>query len=280
MNLEIIRSVEGIRKRVAELKRNDKTVALVPTMGGLHEGHLSLVKKAKEVADIVVVSIFINPKQFNNPDDLKTYPSDEEADLKNIDLQGANIAFIPSLHEMYPEDFATDVKVTAGINILCDAHRPGHFGGVATVVTKLFLQVGADFACFGEKDYQQLFIISRLVEDLNIPIKIIPTTTVREKDGLAMSSRNARLNDDDRRLAHKLHQAMQEVKTKTRNDITIKAACDAAWEALEADGKFKIEYFEVRCGKKMVLMETLSDDCRLFAAAWLGGVRLIDNIKI
>jgi pantoate--beta-alanine ligase len=280
MSLEIIRTVDGIRKRVAEQKIRGKTIALVPTMGGLHEGHLSLITKAKEVADFVVVSIFINPKQFNNPDDLKTYPSDEDADLKSIADQGADTAFIPSVDEMYPQEFATDVKVTAGINILCDAHRPGHFGGVATVVTKLFLQVGADFACFGEKDFQQLFIISRLVEDLNIPIKIIPTATVREKDGLAMSSRNARLSEDDRRLAPKLQEAMQEVKLNTRNGMTIKAACKSAWKALEAEGNFKVEYFEVRCGKNMVLMENLSDDCRLFAAAWLGGVRLIDNIKI
>ncbi len=280
MNLEIIRTVEDIRARVQQLKRDGKTVALVPTMGGLHEGHLSLIAKAKEVADFVVVSIFINPKQFNNPDDLETYPSDEDADLRSIHEQGANIAFIPPVEEMYPTGFATDVKVTAGINILCDAHRPGHFSGVATVVTKLFLQVGADYACFGEKDFQQLFIISRLVEDLNIPIKIIPTPTVREKDGLAMSSRNARLSKDDRRLAPQLQEAMQAVKKNTYKGMSIKEACQDAWSTLEKDGNFKIEYFEVRCGKKMVLMEELSNDCRLFAAAWLGGVRLIDNIKL
>ena len=280
MTVEIIRTIEAIRARVAELKKNNKTVCLVPTMGGLHEGHLSLITKAREVADHVVVSIFINPKQFNNPDDLETYPSNEEDDLASITKEGADVAFIPSVREMYPEEFATDVKVTAGIDILCDAHRPGHFGGVATVVTKLFLQVGADYACFGEKDYQQLFIIKRLVADLNIPIKIVPAPTVREKDGLAMSSRNQRLSRADRNIAPQLHQAMQSVKDNIHSGLKIKQACETAWKILETEGHFKVEYLEVRCGEKMVLMDEPGSSCRLFAAAWLGGVRLIDNIRI
>lgn len=280
MSAEIIRHVKGIHARVAELKKDNKIVCLVPTMGGLHEGHLSLITKAREVADHVVVSIFVNPKQFNNPDDLKTYPSNEKDDIKSIEKEGADLVFIPSVEEMYPEEFATDVKVTAGIDILCDAYRPGHFGGVATVVTKLFLQVGADFACFGEKDYQQLFIIERLVADLNIPIKIIPAPTVREKDGLAMSSRNARLNKSDRKLAPELHATMQKIKNDIHAGKDIKTACAENWKKLEADGNFKVEYLEVRCGKKMVLMAELGSECRLFAAAWLGGVRLIDNIKL
>jgi pantoate--beta-alanine ligase len=280
MSVEIIRDVTGIRARVAELKKNNKTVCLVPTMGGLHAGHLSLIAKAREVADHVVVSIFVNPKQFNNPDDLKTYPSNEEDDVKSIAKEGADLVFIPSVEEMYPQEFATEVKVTAGIDILCDAHRPGHFGGVATVVTKLFLQVGADYACFGEKDYQQLFIIERLVDDLNIPIKIIPAPTVREKDGLAMSSRNARLKKADRKLAPKLHKTMQKIKDDIHNGVDIETACAANQQKLESNGDFKVEYLEVRCGKKMVLMKELGSECRLFAAAWLGGVRLIDNIKL
>jgi len=280
MNVEIIRDVDGIRARVKELKKSNKTVCLVPTMGGLHAGHLSLISKAKDVADYVVVSIFVNPKQFNNPDDLETYPSNEEADIKSITQEGADLIFIPSGEEMYPQEFATDVKVTAGIDILCDAHRPGHFDGVATVVTKLFLQVGADFACFGEKDYQQLFIIKRLVDDLNIPIKIIPAPTVREKNGLAMSSRNERLNKSDRKLAPQLQQTMQAAKEDIHNGMSIETACAKNWKELEADGHFKVEYLEVRCGNTMVLMNELSAECRLFAAAWLGGVRLIDNIKL
>lgn len=280
MSVEIIRDVKGVRARVAELKKDNKTVCLVPTMGGLHAGHLSLITKAKEVADHVVVSIFVNPKQFNNPNDLKTYPSNEKDDVNSITKEGADLVFIPSVEEMYPEEFATDVKVTAGIDILCDAHRPGHFGGVATVVTKLFLQVGADFACFGEKDYQQLFIIERLVADLNIPIKIIPAQTVREKDGLAMSSRNARLDLADRKKAPQLHQTMQAIKADIHNGTDIETACAENWKKLEADENFKVEYLEARCGKKMVLMKELGGECRLFAAAWLGGVRLIDNIKL
>ena len=280
MGVEIIRTVKDIRARVQELKKDGSTVCLVPTMGGLHAGHLSLITKAKEVADHVIVSIFINPKQFNNPDDLETYPSNEEQDLESINKQGADIAFIPDVKQMYPSEFATDIKVTAGINILCDAHRPGHFDGVATVVTKLFLQIGADFACFGEKDYQQLFIIKRLVKDLNIPIKIIPAPTIREKDGLAMSSRNERLNKSDREIASQLQQAMQDVKQDIHAGISIKQASQKAWQSLEAQGNFKVEYLEVRCGEKMTLMDKPSEGCRLFAAAWLGGVRLIDNIEL
>ncbi len=280
MSVEIIRSVCDIRAHVNKIKNQGKTICLVPTMGGLHAGHLSLITKAKEVADYVIVSIFVNPKQFNNPDDLETYPSNETQDIKSITKEGADIAFIPSAKEMYPEEFATDVKVSAGIDILCDAHRPGHFGGVATVVTKLFLQVGADFACFGEKDYQQLFIIKRLAADLNIPIQIIPAPTIREKDGLAMSSRNARLSKENRNIASQLNEAMQSAKTAIRNGISIEEACIKARSGLEANGDFKVEYFEVRCGEKMVLMNELGSSCRLFAAAWLGDVRLIDNIQL
>ncbi len=280
MKPDVVRTVQEIRKHVQKQKLAGKSVALVPTMGGLHEGHLSLIKKAQEVADYVVVSIFVNPKQFNNPDDLNSYPSDEATDLKNIEKLGADVVFIPSVKEMYPDAFATDVKVSAGIDILCDAHRPGHFGGVATVVTKLFLQVGADFACFGEKDFQQLFIIKRLVADLNIPIKIVPAPTVREEDGLAMSSRNARLSKSDRQIAPQLQAAMQAVKTNLHKGISIEQACKHAWNSLEKDDHFKVEYLEVRCGEKMVLMDKPSEGCRLFAAAWLGGVRLIDNIEI
>ncbi len=280
MALEIIRTVNGIRKRVQKLKQAGKTIALVPTMGGLHAGHLSLISKAKDVADYVVVSIFINPKQFNNPEDLDTYPSNEEADLHNIEKLSADLAFIPNVKEMYPDEFATHVKVTAGIDILCDAHRPEHFAGVATVVTKLFLQVGADFACFGEKDFQQLFIIKRLVKDLNIPITIIPAPTIRENDGLAMSSRNERLGKSERLIAPQLHQIMQETRKQINAGMAIQMACKSAKEELESAKNFKVEYFEVRCGENMTLLETPQSDCRLFAAAWLGSVRLIDNISL
>lgn len=280
MPLEIVRDVSGIRARVSELKKSGKTVALVPTMGGLHAGHLSLIKKAKELADHVVVSIFVNPKQFNNPDDLETYPSDEKRDLENITKEGADIAYVPSVAHMYPENFATDVKVSAGIDILCDAHRPGHFGGVATVVTKLFLQVGPDFACFGEKDYQQLFIIKRLVADLDIPVTIIPCPTIREKDGLAMSSRNERLSLQERKIAPQLNAEMLKAAKMIKKGVGLKEACAIAKQSLEKKGHFKVEYLEVRCGESMKLVDEPGTQCRLFAAAWLGDVRLIDNIEI
>jgi len=280
MNVDIVRTVKDVRERVDRLKSNGKTVALVPTMGGLHEGHLSLITRAREVADHVVVSIFVNPKQFNNPDDLESYPGNEKADLLGIEKMGADIAFIPGVSEMYPQDFATEVKVTAGTGILCDVHRPGHFSGMATVVAKLFLQVGAHYACFGEKDYQQLFIIKRLVTDLNIPVTIIAAPTIREPDGLAMSSRNALLGKDSRKIAPRLQQAMQAARAAILKDGSAKKACEIAWKSLEHDDQFQVEYLEMRCGESMQPMDRPGSACRLFAAAWLDGVRLIDNIKI
>jgi len=280
MNVDIVRTVKDVRERVSRLKSKGKTVALVPTMGGLHEGHLSLITKAREVADHVVVSIFVNPKQFNNPDDLASYPGNEAADLLGIEKMGADIAFIPGVSEMYPSGFGTEVKVTAGTGILCDVHRPGHFSGMATVVAKLFLQVGADYACFGEKDYQQLFIIKRLVTDLNIPVTIIAAPTVREKDGLAMSSRNALLGRESRKIAPRLQRAMQAARTAILKGESANDACQSAWKNLEEENPFKVEYFEMRCGESMLPMDAPGSGCRLFAAAWLDGVRLIDNIKI
>lgn len=280
MTLTVARTVADIRQHVSEMKSEGKTVALVPTMGGLHEGHLSLIAKCREVADYVVVSIFVNPKQFNNEDDFTNYPSNEDKDIESIRAHGADIAFIPSATEMYPDEFATNITVNAAIDILCDAHRPGHFGGVATVVSKLFLQVGANFACFGEKDYQQLFIVKRMVADLNIPIEIIPAPTVREDDGLAMSSRNARLTSENREIAPQLHVAMQKARTSMHEGVSIEDACQTAWKTLESQTPFKIEYLEVRCGESMSLVNELGSQCRIFTAAWLGDVRLIDNIQI
>ncbi len=280
MTIEVVRTISDIRKSVEAARTQGKQTCVVPTMGGLHDGHLSLVKKASEVADFVVVTLFVNPTQFNNPDDFENYPGDEAADLAALSQTKTNMVFAPSPAEMYPQGFSTSVTVEAAGNILCDAHRPGHFDGVATIVTKLFLQTGTDFACFGEKDFQQLFIIQRLVEDLNIPIKIVPVETVRETDGLALSSRNARLTKTERDIAPKLNQEMRTTTEAVRQGTAPAIACEEAKERLQASDDFKVEYLELRSEKTLELVETLDQPARLFAAAWLGDVRLIDNIAV
>lgn len=280
MTLEIVRSIEDIRQRVQEAKAKGKKTCLVPTMGGLHEGHLSLVKKAAEVADLVVVSIFVNPTQFNNPDDFENYPGNEKDDLDALSETATDLVFAPSASEMYPDGFATKVIVTAAENILCDAHRPGHFDGVATIVAKLFLQCPAHYACFGEKDFQQLFIIRQLVRDLNIPIEIVPVETVRETDELALSSRNKRLTKEERKIAPILNQQMQLAAEKIRDGEAITSACNLAIKELNKAGQFKCEYFEIRSADNLQILEEYKKPARMFVAAWLGDVRLIDNIEV
>ncbi len=280
MTIKIIKTVEDIRNAVRTLKAEGKKVALVPTMGGLHAGHLSLVKRAEDIADVVIVSIFVNPKQFNQESDLKEYPGTMEEDLTSLSKTKTNIVYMPSVEEMYPNDFTTLVKVERTNQILCDIYRPGHFAGVSTIVSKLFIQTEADIACFGEKDYQQLRVVRQMAKDLNIPIHIEPVETVREKDGLAMSSRNARLTQEEREIAPLLHQAMQDAAASIRDGETIENACKQAIANLTKSNPFKVEYFEVRSGDDMRLLDNHHPSARLFAAAWLGDVRLIDNIGV
>lgn len=282
MTIEVARSIPEIRNIVAKAKQDGQTVGLVPTMGGLHAGHLSLIERAGSLCDHVVVSVFVNPTQFNRKEDFENYPGNEAEDLKVLSGTCTNSVFAPSATEVYPEGFATSVTVSTGDKILCDAHRPGHFDGVATVVTKLFLQTGADIACFGEKDYQQLFIVKRLVADLNIPIRIEPVPTVRETDGLALSSRNARLTPEERLLAPRLHRALEQVADAVRGGEAASHAIARAQTWLESDNRFDVEYLEMRSGKTLETLERHDeqDEPRVFIAANLGKVRLIDNIGV
>ena len=280
MTIHLVRTVAEIRESVDAARQDGKTTCVVPTMGGLHAGHLSLVEKASQVADYVVVTLFVNPTQFNNPDDFENYPGSETADLETLAKTPTDIVFAPSAAEMYPRGFSTSVTVDAANGILCDAHRPGHFDGVATVVTKLFLQTGTDFACFGEKDFQQLFIIRRLALDLNIPIEIVPVETVREEDGLALSSRNARLNSAERKIAAQLNKAMTRAAQSIRKGIAASEACKREIDQFHETGDFRVEYFEARSEESLEIVETTKNPARLFAAAWLGDVRLIDNIPL
>jgi pantoate--beta-alanine ligase len=228
----------------------------------------------------VIVTIFVNPKQFNNPDDLKKYPRTEAHDLALLEAEGVDVLFAPQPDEVYPEGFATNVTVRGVSEPLEGANRPGHFDGVATVVSKLFGMTQAGRAFFGEKDWQQVQVVQRLVRDLNIPIKIIPCPTIREADGLAMSSRNVRLSAAERAQAPALYAAMQRAATAIRAGGGIEAVLETARAEVLAAGFREIEYLELRDAASLAPVTDLAKPMRMLAAAWLGDVRLIDNIDV
>ena len=273
-------TVEGLRNVVAGWKGAGARVGVVPTMGALHQGHLSLVEAAKANCDRVIVTIFVNPKQFNNPEDLKKYPRDAKRDSSLLSAAGVDLLFAPPPEVVYPEDFATTVSVSGLTSALEGTFRPGHFDGVATVVTKLFLMTGADAAFFGEKDWQQLQIVRRLVRDLNIPTEIVGCPTLRESDGLAMSSRNVRLPSEVRAVAPELHRAMMAAAEAIGAGQAVGDALKAARQAVLAAGFDEVEYLELRDAERLTPLDLLDRPARMLAAAWLGGVRLIDNIDI
>jgi len=277
---EVIRSAAALRDKVSAWKRSGMLVGVVPTMGALHDGHLSLARAARAQSDRVIVTIFVNPMQFNNPEDLKKYPRDEAHDLALLEAEGVDVLFAPGPEEVYPEGFATKVSV-AGVSAPMEgAFRPGHFDGVATVVTKLFGMTQAGRAFFGEKDWQQVQVVERLVRDLNIPIRIIPCPTIREADGLAMSSRNVRLTAEERAVAPALHRSMQAAAEAIRGGGDVAAALEAARAAVLAAGFASVEYLDLRDAETLEVATALDRPARLLAAAVLGEVRLIDNIAV
>jgi pantoate--beta-alanine ligase len=272
------RTVKDLRAQVAEWRKAGETIALVPTMGALHAGHLSLIGIAKGHAGRVVASIFVNPSQFGPREDFKRYPRDEEGDMKKLAEAGVDLVFIPSTDEMYPAGFATKVSLPNLTEDLCGAARPNHFEGVATVVTKLLLQCGPDVAVFGEKDFQQLLVIKRLVRDLNIPVEIIGAPIVREEDGLALSSRNAYLSADERNRAPILHQVLAETAASLANGEGCDAATSAGRFKLEGRG-FRVDYVAVRDPETLApLFGPIKGPARVMGAAFLGATRLIDNV--
>ncbi len=274
-------TVKALRQRVARWRRDKLKVALVPTMGALHEGHLSLVDHANALADRTVVSIFVNPAQFAAGEDLTTYPRDLEGDLAKLSSRKANLVFVPTGEEMYPEGFATSVAVKGPAAVeLEDKHRPHFFTGVATVVAKLLIQAGCDFAVFGEKDYQQLMTVTRMAADLDIATKIVGAPTIRHEDGLAMSSRNAYLSDYERVVAPLLHKTLQETAEELRVSGDVETCLRKARRALNK-ASFRVDYVEARNGETLKkLMGTSDEPIRLLAAASLGKTRLIDNIAV
>ena len=277
---QVIRTAAELQEKVAGWKRSGILVGVVPTMGALHDGHLSLARAARAQSDRVIVTIFVNPKQFNNPDDLKKYPRTEAHDLALLEAEGVDVLFAPQPDEVYPDGFATNVTVRGVSEPLEGANRPGHFDGVATVVSKLFGMTQAGRAFFGEKDWQQVQVVQRLVRDLNIPIKIIPCPTIREADGLAMSSRNVRLSAAERAQAPALYAIMQRAATAIRAGGGIEAVLETARAEVIAAGFREVEYLELRDAETLAQVTDLAKPVRMLAAAWLGDVRLIDNIDV
>jgi len=264
------------------LRASGKSIGFVPTMGYFHEGHLSLMRRAREENDIVVVSIFVNPLQFGPGEDFERYPRDEERDLRLAGDVGVDYAFIPAVEDFYPEDFSTYVEVTGITDGLCGRHRPGHFRGVTTVVAKLFNVVQPTRAYFGKKDYQQLKVIERMVRDLNMPIEIVPCPTVREPDGLAMSSRNEYLSQQERESALSLYRSLklaeQMVKSGERNPETL---IRAMRDLIESQPHVrKIDYIEVVDPETLEPLEEIKGRALIALAVWVGRARLIDNLEV
>lgn len=275
-----IRVLSELRATYGAWRCDGETVGVVPTMGALHQGHLSLVKQAKAACDRVIVTVFVNPKQFNNAEDLDKYPRTEDADAAALAPFDVDVMYLPTPDQIYPDGFSTNVSVSGVSEGLCGAHRPGHFDGVATVVAKLLLQTGADRAFFGEKDFQQLQVVKRLVRDLDIPTEIVGCATVREDDGLALSSRNVRLSEIARNTAPRLYAILQDVADELRRGATAEAATYTAKARIELAGFSEVEYLELRAEDGLAPMTVLDRPARLLVAAWLEGVRLIDNIPV
>jgi pantoate--beta-alanine ligase len=276
----VVRDVAALRALVKAWRAAEQSVALVPTMGALHRGHIRLMETAKTKADRVIATIFVNPTQFGPNEDFAAYPRQEAQDVALLEPAGVNALFAPTPDVMYPPGFATKVTVSGLTDVLCGPFRPGHFEGVATVVTKLLLQALPDMALFGEKDFQQLAVIKRFATDLNIPVSIEGVPTVREADGLAMSSRNAYLTPEERKIAPALYAAL----TKAAQSIAaggdpLATTAQAKNDVLKA-GFRSIDYIDARNGTTLAQLNPGESGGRVFAAAYLGRARLIDNLAI
>ena len=278
--VQIVRESLALNLALSEWVADGERIAFVPTMGALHEGHLALVARAKALAERAVVSIFVNPLQFNDRSDLERYPRDEETDLAKLEGAACDLVWLPSASDLYPEGFATMVRV-AGISERWEGeHRPGHFDGVATVVAKLFGEVVPNVAVFGEKDFQQLVVIRRMATDLGLCDEIVGVPTVREADGLALSSRNAHLSPDERERAVGLHRALRNARSSIVAGQPIAAALGEGRNALLLAGFSRIDYFALVDGATLEPLERRRPGARLIAAAIIGTTRLIDNLAL
>jgi pantoate--beta-alanine ligase len=277
----IAETISDLRMRVAAWRKDSARVGLVPTMGALHEGHLSLVREARARTEHVVVSIFVNPAQFAPHEDFDRYPRNMDDDLAKLAATGAvDAVFAPSIGEMYPQGFASRIEVGGPSAGLETDFRPHFFGGVATVVAKLLIAAMPDIAMFGEKDYQQLLVVRRLTDDLELPIEIVGGTIVREADGLAMSSRNAYLKPDERRVAAKLNLILKDVAARARRGGSIVSAETLGKAALFEAAFNSVDYVAIRDATTLEKIETLDRPARVLAAAKIGATRLIDNMAV
>lgn len=278
--MQIIRQLGPLRDALAEFRKQGRKTGLVPTMGALHAGHMRLVEVAKEQCDIVLVSIFVNPAQFGEGEDLDTYPRQEAADVALLKAAGVELIWAPTLDQIYPDDFSTKVYVGGLSEGLDTLTRPDFFEGIATVVTKLFNQIRPDAAYFGEKDFQQLAILRRLTRDLDFTHDVVGVPTVRDVDGLALSSRNAYLSPEERVKATALPEIMQEAAGFIAGGGNIAAILEEAKAKLLASGFQKVDYFELRNSDTLETLDKFTPPARLLAAAHIGRTRLIDNIAV
>ncbi|MFN3616104.1 MAG: pantoate--beta-alanine ligase [Rubrimonas sp.] len=279
--LALIRTVAELRAQVGSLRNAGKRIGFVPTMGALHEGHLALVGEARRRSDAVVASVFVNPTQFAAHEDLGTYPRQEARDAELLAGAGCSILFAPDAAEMYPDGFATSVKVGGPSAGLETDFRPHFFGGVAVVVAKLLNQVQADVAVFGDKDYQQLMVVRRMARDLDIPTEIVGAPTVRDAHGLALSSRNAYLSADELAVARRLNVILREAADRAKAGEPVSAVEAAAADALLKAGFAEVDYVAIRHAETLAPLSGVVDaPARILAAAWLGKTRLIDNMAV
>ncbi len=278
--METVRDPEALGARVRAWREAGETVGLVPTMGGIHDGHLALVRAARAASDRVVASLFVNPAQFGPDEDFGGYPRDEEKDAALIEAAGGELLYAPSVETMYPDGFQTTIKLAEVTKGLCGDHRPGHFDGVATLVAKLFIQCMPDAAWFGEKDYQQLVVIRRLARDLGLAVAVHGVATVREPDGLALSSRNAYLDARERTIAPILYRTLAALAEAVAGGKPPDAETVRARETLLDAGFASVDYVELRDAQTLAPVEAVTRSARALAAGRLGGARLIDNVAV
>ncbi len=278
--MHIIRTKSELRKAISALRKNGKTIGFVPTMGALHDGHLSLVDIARKKSDAVISSIFVNPAQFAPHEDFDKYPRLEQSDLAKLEANAVDVAYLPSVAEMYAEGFSTSISLGAIGKTLEGVTRPHFFDGVALVVSKLFMQVMPDVAVFGEKDYQQLMVIKKLVRELDIQVEVIGAPICREEDGLAMSSRNVYLPADKRPIAANLYKILNIVKEKLLAGEAVDRALSWGKNELLNVGFEQVDYLELYHAHTLTSLTTLQEPARLLATARLSGVRLLDNIGV
>jgi pantoate--beta-alanine ligase len=279
MTLDAVTSVGALRDLLGGPRREGKTIGLVPTMGALHAGHAALIARARQDSDVVVVSIFVNPLQFGPKEDFERYPRNLAEDLLFCEVRGVNFVFAPSGEEIYPESLHTWIEVGPEAEMLCGELRPGHFRAVATVVLKLLGIVGPDAAYFGEKDFQQLTVIRRMVADFNVPARIVAVPTVREADGLALSSRNAGLDPEERRSAAAIYRALRVMRQRIADgDRTVSVVRKAGLKVLELEPMAEVEYLEVVDPVRMQPVRKVDGPVRVVTSVRIGRTRLIDNV--